>query len=782
MKPAFRRIRRLGAPLFAASMLAMAIATLLQPSAAAQPGDVIPGRYIVTFAPSVGDPQAETDALVRAHGGTVHYRYSHALKGFAASLPERAVEALRNTPRVASVEADREVHLTDAGTQSPTPSWGLDRIDQRNLPLNNSFSYTTVNPLKVYIIDTGILTTHADFGGRAVDGYDAIDGALPAADCNGHGTHVAGTVGGAAYGVAKNVTLVAVRVLACNGGGTSSGVIAGIDWVTGDHQAGVPAVANMSLGGGANSALDAAVNNSIADGVVYAVAAGNDAVNACNASPARTPNALTVGATTSTDARASYSNIGSCLDIFAPGSGITSAWLGNSNTATNTISGTSMATPHVAGAAALYLQANPSASPATVASALTSAATVNVVTSAGTGSPNRLLYVAAPTGPSAPGASTLSATAGNAVVNLSWNTPSDGGSAITGYKIYRGTSAGGTSLYASVGVQNVYADSGVTNGTTYFYLVRAVNSVGDGAPSNEVSATPQPPATVPGAPALTGTANSGWVQVQWTTPADGGSPITKYIIERASGGAVLTRETEGSVNSMLDDGLTNGVTYTYRVAAVNVVGTGPQSAPLALTPQAAPVVTPPAAPVLSGAAGNAVANLSWTVPDNGGAAILGYRIYRGASSGTAALFASVGAASTTYADTTAANGVTYFYQVRAHNDVGDGTLSNEVSVTPVAPPVVTVPSAPLNLSAVPASGRGVQLSWQVPLNNGGSAITEYRIFRGTSSGAKAQVAVSTGLSFKDTATVRGVRYYYEVRAVNVNGPGAFSNEANAVAR
>ena len=250
--------------------------------------------------------------------------------------------------------------------------------------------------MKAYIIDTGIRSTHSDFGGRATSGYDAIDGGS-ADDCNGHGTHVAGTVGGTTYGVAKGVSLVAVRVLDCGGSGTTSGVIAGVNWVTSNHGAGQPAVANMSLGGGASSALDTAVSNSIADGVTYALAAGNSNANACNSSPARTPNAITVGATTSSDARASFSNYGTCVDIFAPGSSITSAWY-TSNTATNTISGTSMASPHVAGAAAVYLEANPSATPAQVASALIAAATTGKVTSPGTGSPNRLLYIAPPGG------------------------------------------------------------------------------------------------------------------------------------------------------------------------------------------------------------------------------------------------------------------------------------------------------------------------------------------------------------------------------------------------
>jgi subtilisin family serine protease len=317
----------------------------------------------------------------------VHATYSAALKGFAATLPAQALQGLVHNPNVAFIEADAVVQLDV--TQSPA-TWGLDRIDQRNLPLSNSYTYNfTGAGVNAYIIDTGILATHNEFGGRVESGYTAINDGRGTNDCHGHGTHVAGTVGGATYGVAKGVRLYAVRVLNCSGSGTNAGVIAGIDWVTGNRIR--PAVANMSLGGSASSAVDTAVNNSINAGVVYAVAAGNSNANACNYSPARAANAITVGATTSSDARASYSNFGTCLDLFAPGSSITSAWY-SSNTSTNTISGTSMASPHVAGAAALYLQANPGASPQQARDALVNGATANVVTGAGSGSPNRLLY------------------------------------------------------------------------------------------------------------------------------------------------------------------------------------------------------------------------------------------------------------------------------------------------------------------------------------------------------------------------------------------------------
>ena len=366
----------------------------------------IEGRYIVVLdeaAPAAAASGARVDA--RALGAKILHRYSHALDGFSARLSQSAVEALRSNPHVAFIEADSRVHASD--TQSPA-TWGLDRIDQRNRPLSNSYTYNATGAgVTAYIIDTGIRFSHTQFGGRAVTGFDSVDGGS-ADDCNGHGTHVAGTVGGSVHGVAKGVRLVGVRVLNCQGSGTNSGVIAGVDWVTGNHAAGQPAIANMSLGGGANIALDSAVNNSIADGVSYVVAAGNSNANACNSSPSRVAAAMTVGSTTSSDARSSFSNFGTCLDVFAPGSSITSTWH-TSNTATNTISGTSMASPHVAGVAALYLQGSPGASPATVRNAIVNSATPGVLSGVGSGSPNLLLYslfgTAPPPPPPPPGCS-----------------------------------------------------------------------------------------------------------------------------------------------------------------------------------------------------------------------------------------------------------------------------------------------------------------------------------------------------------------------------------------
>jgi subtilisin family serine protease len=362
------------------------------PVAQADAGDQIPGRYIVMFNSGVTDAPGLARRLTSESSGQLGFVYEHAIKGFSAQLSPAAAEALAKNPNVALVEPDQ---VMSASTTQAGATWGLDRIDQRNLPLSTTYTYAnTGSGVTAYIIDTGILFSHTQFGGRATSGYDAITAGGNAADCNGHGTHVAGTVGGSTYGVAKSVALVAVRVLGCNGSGATSAVIAGIDWVTANHSS--PAVANMSLGGSASSTLDAAVNNSIASGVTYAIAAGNGdflgrQLDACTQSPARVAAAITVSATNSSDAKASWANYGNCVDFFAPGVNITSSWY-TSTTATNTISGTSMATPHVTGAAALYLESNPGATPQQVRDALYNMTTKGIVTSSSTAN-NHLLYV-----------------------------------------------------------------------------------------------------------------------------------------------------------------------------------------------------------------------------------------------------------------------------------------------------------------------------------------------------------------------------------------------------
>ncbi|MFC5052265.1 S8 family serine peptidase [Saccharothrix xinjiangensis] len=386
-----------------AAVAAVALALVAPPAQAAEgvvrdagaPGAVA-GSYIVVLKDSIG-----VDALAEKVDAEVTHRYGAALHGFAARMSERAARVLAADPAVDYVAQDREVRLL--ADQPNPPSWGLDRVDQRDLPLNRNYSYTTTaGNVHAYIVDTGIRATHSDFGGRASfdvnttgDGNDS--------DCNGHGTHVAGTVGGNAHGVAKGVRLHGVKVLNCAGSGSIAGVVAGVDWVTANAQK--PAVANMSLGGGANDTLDAAVRRSIASGVTYAVASGNSNANACSFSPARVAEAITVNSADSSDNRASSSNWGTCTDLFAPGVGITSAWH-TGDTATNTISGTSMASPHAAGAAALLLAGSPGATPQAVRDALVGAATPNKVPNPGTGSPNLLLHTNAGPPPQ-PGRDTL---------------------------------------------------------------------------------------------------------------------------------------------------------------------------------------------------------------------------------------------------------------------------------------------------------------------------------------------------------------------------------------
>lgn len=352
---------------------------------------IIKNQYIVILNKDAGPSIDFAQNIAKQHGGKILQSYDIVLQGFAIYLPDTAatafVEAMKKNPQVLSIENDTVMKI-DATTQS-NPDWGLDRIDQKALPLNSAYSYLqTGSGTTAYIVDTGILSSHQQFSGRVLSGYTAISDGNGTTDCNGHGTHVAGTVGGSTYGVAKNVNLVPIRILGCDGSGASSNVIAGLDWILKNGKK--PAVVNMSLGGDASTSLDSAVENLFNNGYVVVVAAGNSNTDACSASPARVSKALTVAATDNTDTRASYSNYGNCVDIFAPGSQINSSWIG-SNTATKVLNGTSMATPHVAGAVAEMLQSTPTATPQTISTNLLNQASSNVVKNP-SGSTNRLLY------------------------------------------------------------------------------------------------------------------------------------------------------------------------------------------------------------------------------------------------------------------------------------------------------------------------------------------------------------------------------------------------------
>jgi subtilisin family serine protease len=562
-------IRRIH-PLFLFAAVALALAACsgeplattapdgLDPAAvelSSQAGRPIPDRYIVVFRDGVTRGPALAAQLVRAGGGELHFTYAHALNGFAATLPAAAVEGIRRNPNVAYVEQDAVVTVVQT-TQS-NATWGLDRVDQRALPLDTRYSYgNTGSGVTTYIIDTGIRYSHNDFSGRASFGFDAFGG--DGSDCNGHGTHVAGTVGGSVYGVAKAVTLKAVRVLDCNGSGTTSGVIAGVDWVTLQKNAttNVPMVANMSLGGGASTSLDTAVNNSINAGVTYAVAAGNGdrlgrAQNACNYSPARVPAAITIGATTSSDAKTSWSNYGDCVDWFAPGASITSAWH-TSNTATNTISGTSMAAPHVAGAAALYLQGSPGASPSAVRDALYEATTKNIVTSSSTAT-NHLLYTLTG-GSTAPGNTPPTAgftfsCSGLTCSFTDTSTDSDGTIAFRAWAFGDGATSTATNPSRTYSAEGTYTvtltvtdDDGATNSTSQSVTVSGSSGGGGG---------------------FTLSATGYKVQGRWTADLTWSGATSSQVDIRRQGDVVTTTANTGDYTDRTN--IRGGGSLTYQV-------------------------------------------------------------------------------------------------------------------------------------------------------------------------------------------------------------------------
>lgn len=531
-------------------------------------------RYIVVFKESVGNVDQLVDAMTRGNGSTVHYRYRHTIRGFAATIPPQALEGLRRNPNIASITPDGLMYAV--GTQSPVPSWGLDRIDQTTPSLNNSYTYPNDGSgVTVYILDTGILYGHQEFGGRASFGFDAFGG--NGSDLNGHGTHVAGTVGGVNVGVAKNVNLISVRVLDRRGSGTTSGVIAGVDWVTG-HNSGT-AVANMSLGGGYYQPLNDAVADAVDDGVTFCVAAGNESTLASTKSPASEPSAITVGATASGDIWASYSNSGSLVDILAPGTGIYSAWK-SSATSYNTISGTSMATPHVAGVAALYLSANPGSAPTTVRNALVNNAPGVTVTGIPSNTTNKIVYTGfigggtPPTPPAAPTNLNASAISYNRI-DLSWT---DNATNETAYHVERSLDGTNFTQIASLGAgATSYSVTGLNASTTYYFQVRAGNSAGFSSYSNIASATTDAQPTLKDVWITAASASSAWSNsVIWTatlsvTVTDGVDAVPNATVSFTWTGGSGSATTDANGVASITTGGLNGKKVSSIQMNVNTV-------------------------------------------------------------------------------------------------------------------------------------------------------------------------------------------------------------------
>ena len=586
-------------------------------------------RYIVRYAP--GTDIAAAAISLRGKGIGVGRTFSKAVRAAVVTATPAEAKALASSPQVATVEIDALMSIS--ATQQPAP-WGLDRLDQRSLPLSGS--YTSANAgsgVQAYVVDSGVLSSHADFGGRVVAGWSAISDGRGAGDCNGHGTHVAGTIGGKTYGVAKSTTIVPVRVFGCTGSGYTSDVVAGLDWVAGHHAAGMPAVVNLSLGGSASSTVDAALQGVINDGVTAVVAAGNSGADACTASPARLPAALTVAASDASDRQASFSNFGNCVDLYAPGVSIKSDWY-TSTTSTASMSGTSMAAPHAAGAAALLLSQQPALTPAQVAAKINGAATAGAVSSASAGTPNRLLYAAAtsvpaPRAPSAP--TNVKATAGVTSASLSWTKGSDGGAALTGQSIavYSGTQkVGSVAVSASVTTAKV---TGLSAGKAYAFTVTAANKIGSSlasVKSNTVTATA---ATVkaPSAPTnVKATAGVTSASLSWTKGSDGGAALTGQSIAVYSGtqkvGSVAV---SASVTTAKVTGLSAGKAYAFTVTAANKIGSSLASVKSNTVTATAATVKAPSAPTnVKATAGSRSASLSWIKGNSGGSALISQTI------------------------------------------------------------------------------------------------------------------------------------------------------------
>ena len=714
---------------------AAAVPDAPDPAPAAAPADVT--SLIVAYAPGVAPVEPSGVAAGSSDVTTADLQAGEAI-GFglrtvdiAAPVSVETAEALATeleaSPDVLWAQPDYPV---DLATVQPSAPWGLDRIDQRGLPLDTEYIYDTTGAgVNAYVIDTGIRRTHVQFAGagRVAAGHDAVLDGNGTDDCNGHGTHVAGTIGGSTYGVAKSVTLVPVRVFGCTGTTATSTIVDAITWVLADHDAGEPAVANMSLGGTANTALDNAVAAMITDGITVVVASGNGVLtsgtyigaDACSFSPARVAGAITVNASSITDTRPVWSNYGACTDLYAPGVSIQSSYY-LSDTSTEVLSGTSMATPHVAGTVAGLLSATPTLTPAQVWSAIDAATTQTVNFGVGGSDPNKLLYDApgvAAVAPSAP--QTVAATAGAVSAAVTWAAPtSNGGSAITGYVARAFDAATNGTLVSSCPPTLTLACTvtGLANGTTYFVDVVATNAVGTSLPSSpRVAVTPVATPTPPSAPqTVVPTAGNTSIAVTWAAPAQPGTSAVSGYTARAwttlSGGTAVTscQPSPATNTTCTLTGLANATTYYVDVTASNDSGPGPANSPrIAATPTAPPTV--PTAPLsVTRTAGDTVVAVTWAAPSsNGGSAITGYVARAWSTAVGGSILASCPSTPTLACTVTGlANGTAYYVDVVATNALGTGSPSPRAAVTPTAPVVPVVPVAPVVPVTPPPADSG----------------------------------------------------------------------------